>query len=615
MTTIQLLPEHIANQIAAGEVVEGPSSIIKELVENSIDAGSTKIYVEVSKQFQRIQVSDNGSGIKPSEISLAFKRHATSKIQNIEDIYALVTNGFRGEALASIAAVSRLTCTSKRAEDDHATKIYIENGIETISQTGAANGTTIVVDDIFFNTPARLKFLKSNTKEKALITDLLRSFALANSSIAFTLKIDDKDIIRSTGSGELKAALGEVFKEDFSSKLIKVELEDGDITVSGFTSPTQVARNDKRGMFTFINGRIVQCYIMRSAIDAVYKKYLGPGKYPISIINLSIPAAEVDVNVHPSKKEVKYQNTNLIYRLIGDAISKAVSDSFYEAQASFQPSLEDHSIRHSAKPVSLFVQNADLEVLKENQSKYQRDFTYNLPKVSVNQIYEEQKNNRESYESEFSANNRKFVSRFGSVDVSIFDSSSLETHVSSQGSKTSFELVVKDDDFCKSVLLRGDFIGEAWVKDKYLEFLNGIGEEILEREKLNNNFKTVTKSSANRSRPMVNPSRKKLEEIWQRDNYTCVYCAKALLHPDTIKKSLNDCDDKVLLNSHLASYDHHLPASKFPVLNEDERNLYACCQECNIKKSDSLASKTWTPVAGNAWEDSLLIANLRFDKP
>jgi len=155
MPEIRILPEHIANQIAAGEVVEGPSSIIKELVENSIDAQSTKIAIEISKNLLRIQVIDNGKGISNEDLKLAFKKHATSKITNIEDIYKLLTNGFRGEALASIASVSKVTCISKRAQDEHASKIYLENGSETLTQTGANNGTNILVDELFFNTPAR----------------------------------------------------------------------------------------------------------------------------------------------------------------------------------------------------------------------------------------------------------------------------------------------------------------------------------------------------------------------------------------------------------------------------------------------------------------------------
>lgn len=594
MAKINLLPEHVANQIAAGEVVEGPASIIKELVENSIDAASTKIYVEVSKNFSKVQVNDNGSGIAPEDLALAFKRHATSKIQSLEDVYRIMTNGFRGEALASIAAISKLTCISKREEDKHASKIYIENDIESLSETGAATGTTIIVDDIFFNTPARLKFLKANKRERTVIIDLLRSFAIANPGIAFTLKIDDREVMKVSGSGELESAISEIFSDEMQDQLCKLDLSEDDITISGFCSATQLTRADKRGLFTFLNGRVIQCYIMRSAIDAVYKKYLSPGKYPIVVLNLNIPTEKVDVNVHPTKKEVKYQNPNLIYRLVGDAVAKALSDSFYASNRSFQPSLEEHALQTQESPKQLFIAtHTDIPETIFKPKFTTKDFDYRFtdlpssPKPDVEKL---------------SANNRRFISRFGSVDISIFDSMGLETNISSLGSKTNFEIVVKDVGFAKSILLRGDFIGENWLKGKYLSFISEMGREILEREILEHGFKP-TGTSSTLSRPNASPTKKSLEEIWERDNYTCVYCAKALLHPDTVKEALKLSSNAALLNTHLASYDHYLPASKYPTLNEDIRNLFSICQSCNKTKSDSLATVTWKPEIKNSWKD------------
>lgn len=603
MATIQILSEQIANQIAAGEVVEGPSSIVKELVENSIDAGSNKIHVEVSRQFQKIEVIDNGSGINPDELGLAFKRHATSKIQTVNDIYNLFTNGFRGEALASISAVAKVSCISKRKIDDTATKIYIENGKEVLTKTGAGDGTTIIVDDIFFNVPARLKFLKSNNKERNNIIDLIRAFAIANPKIAFTLKVDEKILVKTTGSDDLEACVDELFTQELRHKLCKLNCTDGDISLIGYVSAPELTRTDKRGIFTFLNGRVIQCNIMRAAIDAVYRKYLTSGKYPIVIINLVISPDQVDVNVHPSKKEVKYQNPNLIYRMVGDAVAKAISDSFYLNQNSFQPSLDDHNLQTEPKPQQIIFESYESKPIAENfdSYKFKPEALKSFPV--------------KDYEEKISANNRQFISRFGSVDISVFDSTALETTINSMGSRTNFELVIKDVKFAKSVLLKGDFVGENWLKEKYLNFLGELGKEILDKEKSEYNFSSSQPSNLQRSRPDATPSQKELEAIWQRDNYTCVYCAKALLHPSTIKNALKDCNDIALLNSHLASYDHHLPASKFPVLNEDKRNLYAVCQECNIKKSDSLASKTWTPVIKNSWDKPLLVSNLSFDNP
>lgn len=592
---IQILPEHIANQIAAGEVVEGPSSIIKELVENSIDAGASRIDITISKQLLKIQVVDNGFGMSREDLSLAFKRHATSKLRTIEDLYQLMTNGFRGEALASIAAVSKLTCISKRAEDEHASKIYIENEQQVLSQTGAATGTKIIVDDLFFNTPARLKFLKSNNKERNLLVDLVRGLALANTTVAFSLTIDERNILKTTASASLQTCIGEIFSESICDGMLKLDMERAGIQVSGFSSQLHVTRSDKRGIFTIVNNRLVSCYILRSALEAVYRELLPPGKSPIAVIQLTIDPADVDVNVHPNKKELKYKDTNKVYSLVGDAVAKALADHRYDSQESFQPSFQEHQARQSS-----FVPIQSSEPIVERVPAQQisfKQFEYKAPIVNEAE--------------KLSSDSRKFISRFGSLDVSLLSGTSLETVIDSLGNKTSFELVTKND--MQSVLMRGDFIGENWLKDKYLAFLSELGEQILERQQLQANFSRPKFEP--KSRPKVKPRLSQLEEIWQRDNYTCVYCGKALLHPELVKESLGNCADPKELNSHLASYDHQEAASKAPELNLDSRNLFACCQQCNIQKSDSLATKTWAPRIQDAWSTALTIAGLKFNSP
>ncbi|MDA0772409.1 MAG: DNA mismatch repair endonuclease MutL [Cyanobacteria bacterium] len=589
--SIQILPEHIANQIAAGEVVEGPSSIIKELVENSIDAAATKIDIELSKQLLKIVVVDNGTGMSPEDLVLAFKRHATSKITVIEDLYNLDTNGFRGEALASISAVSRLTCVTKRDEDTHASKIYIENDKQELSQAGAATGTKIVIDDLFFNTPARLKFLKSNNKERNFIVDLVRGLALANPAIAFSLVIDDRSVVKTSGSSDLKATIGEIFSESICGALVKLDMERSGINVTGYTTQAHVTRSDKRGIFTIVNGRLVSCYILRSALEAVYRDILPPGKSPIAVIQLELDKADVDVNVHPNKKELRYKDTNKVYTLVGDATAKALADNHYQSQESFQPSFRDYQVSQPSLIEPKQQEPASQAIIAK--PNYQEHFSYESRTV-------------ERLES----TNRKFVSRFGSVDISIVDAKGLETVIESLGNKTSFEIVSKNDK--QAAIVKGDFIGDNWLKDKYLGFLHDLAADILARNNLETNFKKpISKTS---SRPAAKPNLSQLEEIWQRDNYSCVYCGKALLHPEIVKESLVKCHDPKELNKHLASFDHHNPASKFPELNQDSRNLFACCQECNIKKSDSLATKTWAPQEHNSWEDApVAIAGIEFE--
>ena len=303
---IKLLDPQVANQIAAGEVVEGASSVIKELVENSIDANAKRINIELSNQFRRIRIADNGSGMSSEDIDLAFKRHSTSKIDTIDDIYHISTNGFRGEALASIASVSKLTCISKRYQDEHASKLYLESGTEQKTLTGAAVGTSILVDDLFFNTPARLKFLKSNNKERNTAIDLIRSIAISHPEISFTLNIDNKVVLKSSGCNKLEQKIQEIFSIDVAESLYELKFNNGDLKVSGFISAPHLTRSDKRGIFTILNQRILRCPVMKSALDMAYKDILLSGKNPIAVINVEMPYSEVDVNVHPSKKEVKY---------------------------------------------------------------------------------------------------------------------------------------------------------------------------------------------------------------------------------------------------------------------------------------------------------------------
>lgn len=613
---IQILPEQIANQIAAGEVVAGPSSVVKELVENSIDSGASRITVNLNKELRDIKVADNGSGMDKEDMSLAFKRHATSKIRSIEDLYELLSNGFRGEALASISSVSKVTCVSKREEDEHANKLTIENSNENFSITGAATGTSITVSDLFFNTPARLKFLRSSNRERNEVIDLMRSFVFAHPEISFNLDIDNKNIFeyranKKAEQEQLKDAIKAIFGAKAAESLNEINLQKGDYQITGFCSSPHHTRSDKRGIFSIVNNRIVRCPIIRSACDAVYKHLLSPGKHPICIIKLSVPKQEVDVNVHPTKKELKYSNTNKIYTSVGDAISKALADATFEKDLQQQVSLNDFSSREigdwrfeqkeeSEQKSLLYSEEATRTISSPTQSEKQekKQFT-TAPQIEIEESFSLTEKTQEQ--------ERKFISRFGSLDISMINSSGLKSTYSSHGNRTNFEIAASDEDYDKSILLRGDFIGENWLKEQYLAFLQTTANKILQREL--DKLKAGKAPTKQRSRPNEKPSLKKLEEIWQRDNYTCCYCGKILLHPHAIKAAqaegnassykthLNKDGKEVtvdLLTEHCATFDHLLPASKFATLNKDQRNLYTCCPACNRKKSDSLATKTWT---------------------
>lgn len=579
MSSIILLPEHIANQIAAGEVVEGPSSIIKELVENSIDAKASKIEIIVSKNLFKIEVADNGEGIALDQLSLAFKKHATSKIKNIDDLSYLSTNGFRGEALPSIAAVSKLTCISKQAKELTAHKIYLENGEEKISQSSGQKGTRIIVDDLFFNVAARFKFLKSDSKEKNKVIDTVRALALANLGVAISLSIDGKLYFQSSGSNDLFKTIVAIFGSKISEQMILLE----DIAfVQGIISNRFFSRSDKRGIFTFVNNRFVQCYIIKSAIDAVYKKILGPNKYPIAVINLQIPNDLVDVNVHPTKKELRYQNPNQIYTQVGDAVTKALTENLYKSDFHFQTKIEDQQYEVRPKQVELKLSkishpkpNIDLDIVKPYVENFEKDLDYE---------------------------SRQFIGRFGATEIEIVNSTQAKEIISQQNNKVIFDLVIQDESINHSVILKGQFLGENWIQLSYLQYLKDLGAKILEKFKLEltNNQAFIQKT---KSRPSQKPSKAILEKVWLRDNFTCVYCAKPLLHPDVLANNLTNCLEPKILQEHLASYDHYLPASQFSELNIDIENLYACCQSCNQQKSNSLALKTWQVRRSNSWAE------------
>ena len=327
MARIKQLSKNLINQIAAGEVIERPVSVVKELVENAIDAGSTKISIEISNNCRDIRVADNGSGIHPDDIMLAFSKHATSKIETVEDLYSIETLGFRGEALSSIISIAKLSCTTRTKDYDYGLKVECENSEVNKTQIGCAVGTIMNVKDLFYNIPARLKFLKSEKTEFAYIQELIQSLALINSNIAFELKNNDKTILKTNGLGNLLNTIKEVFSRDTANNLKEVLKTDelSGLKLSGYVSTPDYTRSSKKYNI-YINSRTVKCQVFQKAIDTAYKNMVAKGKYPFVVLNLELPPTDVDVNVHPSKKEVRYKNTNQIFSFIYSAIDMALSN-------------------------------------------------------------------------------------------------------------------------------------------------------------------------------------------------------------------------------------------------------------------------------------------------
>ena len=376
------LSKNVINQIAAGEVIERPFSVVKELVENSVDAGATRVSVEISNDCRNIRVADNGSGIHPDDIILAFSKHATSKISTGEDLYAVKTMGFRGEALASIISISKLTCITRTKDFDYGTKVECENSEVKKAQTGCAVGTIMDIRDLFYNLPARLKFLKSPKTEFAYINELIQSLALIHPDVSFELKNNGKVSLKTTGQGDLVQTVKEVFSDDIIKYFRPVLKTDriSNLKISGLVSTPDFTRATKKDYYMYVNSRIVKCPIFQKSIDMTYKNLIG-SKYPFIILNLELPPEDVDVNVHPTKKEVRYKNPNQIFNFIHSAIDMALSG--YAEKESF-----------AVEKVETIEPTAPVEIkpiplnLKQSEDVYVEDNTniselFDTPKTAV----------------------------------------------------------------------------------------------------------------------------------------------------------------------------------------------------------------------------------------
>ncbi len=331
---INLLPSEIYNKISAGEVVERPASVVKELVENSIDGGATRISVEVfGGGIEKIIVSDNGCGISPDDLEKAFMPHATSKISKEEDLFTIASLGFRGEALASISAVSKVEVFSKTEDNDFGTKLKIEGGnFGEKHEIGFENGTRIVVSNLFYNTPARLKFLKKPKSEEGEITSLIAKMIMANPQISFRYCADDKVVYNTFGNG-LAEAMYIIYGKETYDNLLEVNYEREGISVFGYIARPTFCKPNRTYQTIFVNGRIVSNYMISAAVQDALEGYIMKGKFPLFALNLTLPYDGVDVNVHPSKQEVKFEFPNKIYSIVNNAIFKTVANANYVQKA------------------------------------------------------------------------------------------------------------------------------------------------------------------------------------------------------------------------------------------------------------------------------------------
>ncbi len=345
MPQINVLPKYIAELIAAGEVVERPSSVIKELVENSIDAGATKITVEIKRGgILYMSVRDNGCGIARKDIKTAFLRHATSKIKEKDDLDSILTLGFRGEALAAISAVARVEIISRQATDEIGTRYTVEGSIEgEVEDVGCDSGTLIVVRDIFYNTPARMKFLKSDVTEGTAIAAVIDRIALSHPEIAFRFIRDGKQALTTAGDGNLNNTVYSVLGRDFASSLIEVLGESEGIKVSGKVCKPVYCRQNRNGQFFFLNGRLIRSGTASAALEQAYKNSAMVGKFPCCVLFIDIPASLVDVNVHPTKMEVRFSNEKAVFSSIYYAVKTALAKGDTRPEIPVKPAFNPYT--------------------------------------------------------------------------------------------------------------------------------------------------------------------------------------------------------------------------------------------------------------------------------
>jgi len=332
MSIIRVLADHVANQIAAGEVVERPASVAKELVENSIDAGATRISIEIEGGGRRLlKISDDGTGMVRDDAILAFERHATSKIRNSDDLGAIGTLGFRGEALASIASVAKVELTTSREGDATGTRVNIEGGrMRNVKDAAHPRGTTIVVRDLFFNVPARRKFLRSEATETFHLTNLVTHYALAHPEIAFTLVNNGREVVRAVAAKDLRERAYQIFGGEFLENLLEVNGGHSELArVSGFVSAPRDRRTTRDSQYLFVNRRFVRDRMIGRALSEGYRSILPYGVYPAALLFIETPLEEVDVNVHPAKTEVRFRRQAAVADALREAIRSALASAGY----------------------------------------------------------------------------------------------------------------------------------------------------------------------------------------------------------------------------------------------------------------------------------------------
>ncbi|MBE6995327.1 MAG: DNA mismatch repair endonuclease MutL [Ruminococcaceae bacterium] len=378
MPHIQQLAPHVADLIAAGEVVERPASVVKELVENAIDAGATAIVTEIRRGgMGMIRVTDNGCGIAPEELPTAFLRHATSKMRSAEDLGKIGTLGFRGEALAAISAVSRLDILSRRSGAQSGAALHLEGGVPgDVRECGAPEGTTITVSDLFYNTPARLKFMKKDSAETAAVAGLMQHLALSHPNISFKFIKDGQDALHTPGDGKTESAVYAALGRDFARSLVAVEGCGGEVEVKGFVTAPLMGRGSRSMQVFFVNGRFIKSQLLTAALEEGYRNQIMKGKFPGCVLFVTLPAELVDVNVHPAKTQVKFAREKEVF----DAVYHTVMDCL---DGRGRPAEPAKPVEQTVNPRGDFFRTMDAKTYREEAAKPAVQSTPAAPKKPV----------------------------------------------------------------------------------------------------------------------------------------------------------------------------------------------------------------------------------------
>ena len=385
MGKIVLLDELTINQIAAGEVIERPASVVKEMVENSIDAGANNITVEIKNGgITYIRITDNGKGIANDDLEIAFERHATSKIRQAEDLNTVMTMGFRGEALASIAAIANVEMVSKTEDEETGYKIVVEGGnILSKEQVGCPKGTSITVRNLFYNTPVRYKFLKKDFTESGYIEDAITRLALVNTNIAFKLINAGKTILQTNGSGKIKDVIYSIYGRDIAEGIIEANYVYDDIEITGVVGKPEIARSNRANQLFFVNKRFVKDKSLSAGIEQAFKGMIPIGKYAFAVLNINMNPAEVDVNVHPAKLEVRFQDEGKIFK----AIYHTVRDTLFKEELVANPDKEEGSNEVNKQNKILFehtiLQKEEKDESKQEEAQTMQQEPKSIPSFSA----------------------------------------------------------------------------------------------------------------------------------------------------------------------------------------------------------------------------------------